>query len=414
MMLAAALEYAARGWLVFPLHTPLHDGCSCKRADCQAIGKHPRTINGLSDATTNEIQIRAWWTKWPDANIGIATGIQAGIIVVDLDNKRGIDGGGNLTALATKFGGMPETLTAITGSGEHLYFQSPCVPVKNSASKLADGVDIRGDGGYVVGPPSLHANGKRYDWKDPEQPVADLPDWMLTGITMKKEGIKTTQVIEHNPFTDAPTVNEGNRNDTLYKLGCALRGQHAKERDDIVAVLLTYNDAKCVPPLDEREVIQIADSVCEHPAELRANKSGARLEQSPLFWFQFNTREWFANQNVMMMNDAQTGWYIRLLALAWDGGGFLTADRDKLWKLAKAKSRKAFDKDCDLVLAEFEEVVIDGETRLRHPKLAADHVKTLELWMKKKGAAEVSRASRLPIPERNNGGATASVPQPWG
>lgn len=200
---------------------------------------------------------------------------------------------------------------------------------------------------------------------------------------------------ETDHYTNDITVPEGERNDSLYKLGCSLRGQHGKQRDQIVAVLLTYNEIKCAPPLHESEVIRIADSVCEHPAELSVNKSSARMELSPLYWFPFNTREWFANQNVMMMNDVQTGWYIRLLALAWDGGGFLTGDRANLWRLAKVKSRKVFDQDCELVLAEYEELVVDGELRLKHPRLAAHYVKTLELWMKKKEAAEASRASRL-------------------
>ena len=89
------------------------------------------------------------------------------------------------------------------------------------------------------------------------------------------------------------------------------------------------------PPMDEAEVISIVESVCQHPAEVSTNKSGKRLENSPLYWFQFNTREWFSNQDIAMMNAEQTGWYIRLKAFAWDQGGFLPADHDKLSKLAK-------------------------------------------------------------------------------
>src|SRR5450755_714729 len=148
-MLAIALGYVKRGWPVIPLHTPQNGGCSCNWANCTATGKHPRTKNGLSDATTQPDIIRNWWSKWPDANIGIVTGVQGGIIVVDMDNKTGSNGSANLASLANKFGGMPDTLTATTGCGEHLFFKHPGVPVKNTTSKLADGVDIRGDGGYV-------------------------------------------------------------------------------------------------------------------------------------------------------------------------------------------------------------------------------------------------------------------------
>ena len=215
-LLTEALWYAARGWSVLPLHTPQSWGCSCQKEDC-AIGKHPRTRYGLADASNDKGQIRTWWGRfWEDANIGIVTGTASGLVVVDVDNRDGVCGGDNLAELAANFGGMPDTLTAITGNGKHLYFQHPGGTVKNSTSKLAYGVDVKADGGYVVAPPSLHADGKRYHWEDASKPLAALPDWLLTKVTMKKEETNTTQIIEHNPFIDAPTVNEGERNDTLY------------------------------------------------------------------------------------------------------------------------------------------------------------------------------------------------------
>ena len=181
----------------------------------------------------------------------------------------------------------------------------------------------------------------------------------------------------------------------FIKPGCALRGQHGKEYDEIVAVLLEYNKEKCQPPLLEAEVKAIAENACKHPAEMSTRRSGKRLEQSPLYWFPLSTREWFSNQNLMLMNDAQTGQYIQLLMLAWDRGGLLTADKEKLWRLAKANSREEFDQHCELVLAEYEEVIVDGEQRLRHPKLANQYMKALADWMKKKEAGEASKAARL-------------------
>jgi len=348
----------------------------------------------LADATNDKDRIRAWWERWTDANIGIATGHASGLVVLDTDNRGDVCGGDNLSELAADFGGLPDTLTAITGNGKHLYFQHPGGMVKNSTGKLAYGVDVKADGGYVVAPPSLHADGKRYHWEDTTKPVAELPDWLLTRITMKKEDIRTAQVIEHNPFTDAPTVLEGSRNDTLYKLGCSLRGQQGMGHDDIGAILLEYNAAKCDPPLVEQEVLGIASSVCQHPAEVSTRQSGKRLEQNPLYWLPFSTREWFSNQNLMLMSDTQTGQYMQLLMLAWDRGGLLTADSEKLWRLAKASSREAFEKGCELVLAEYEEVVVDGEPMLKHPRLAAHYVKTLELWMKKKEAGKASKSAK--------------------
>jgi Bifunctional DNA primase/polymerase, N-terminal len=71
VLVDAALAYAARGWPVFPLHTPTPAGCSCGHLDCGSIGKHPRTKHGVKDATTDEAQIRAWWKRWPHANMAL-------------------------------------------------------------------------------------------------------------------------------------------------------------------------------------------------------------------------------------------------------------------------------------------------------------------------------------------------------
>jgi hypothetical protein len=282
----------------------------------------------------------------------------------------------------------------MTGSSEHLYFHHPGMALKNSVGSIAECVDVRADRGYVVAAPSQHANGKRYTWKNTGKPLADVPAWLLAKIMTKKEKREEMHIEERNPLTEAPTVHEGTRNDTLYKLGCALLGKHAMERSSIASALIEYNESKCDPPLGEAEVLGIVDSVCRYPAEASSSKSLKRQEQSPLYWYQFNTREWFSNQNVMMMDDRQTGWYIRLKALAWDGGGFLSADIDKLWRLAKAKSKKAFERDCGLVLAEYEPIEVDGEPMLKHPQMAKRFADTLEDWMKKKEAGEASKASR--------------------
>lgn len=89
-MLLAALEYVGMGLPILPIHTPISDSrCSCGDTDCKYVGKHPRTRNGYKDVTTYESQIRKWWGKNPVANIGIATGEQSGLIVMDVDGRRG-------------------------------------------------------------------------------------------------------------------------------------------------------------------------------------------------------------------------------------------------------------------------------------------------------------------------------------
>jgi len=178
--LQAALDYAARGWLVIPLHTPTARGCSCGKADCASVGKHPRCKNGLKDATTNPAAIRQWWKQWPDANIGIATGPESNLLVLDVDGKQGED---SLIKLAREGCTLPDSYVVKTGSGSHLYFRYPSGrDVRNSASKLAPGLDIRGAGGYVVAPPSLHRNGTQYEPLESSVPPVDVPEWLLTFI----------------------------------------------------------------------------------------------------------------------------------------------------------------------------------------------------------------------------------------
>jgi len=155
-VLEHALRYARRGWRVFPIW-PIRNGrCACGTACGRDGGKHPigrLAPHGVHDATTAEATITRWWTDTPDANIGIATGAVSGLVVLDVDGE---DGEASLAALEREHGPLPATPTVLTGKGRHLYFTYPGVPVPNRV-RVAPGLDVRGDGGYVVAPPSTHA-----------------------------------------------------------------------------------------------------------------------------------------------------------------------------------------------------------------------------------------------------------------
>jgi uncharacterized protein YdaU (DUF1376 family) len=158
---------------------------------------------------------------------------------------------------------------------------------------------------------------------------------------------------------------------------------------------LESNLQSCKPPLSVSESVSIADSVCQHPPETRSNKSSKRLEKCYLNWFKFNNRDFFTDQNIVQMTDAQIGWWICLMAHAWNAGGFLPADLDALQKLARARSKAAFMKGYKLVLSAFEIVDIDGQVRLKHPEMAAEHAKALKSYMNKKNGGDSSNAARL-------------------
>ncbi len=156
-----ALGLARRDWPVLPCHHANAGRCSCGDADCTSVGKHPRTRHGLHQATTDARTIRGWWRQWPDANVGVRTGAApagAGVIVVDIDPAHG--GEESLARLEREHGALPATLEAATGGGgRHLWFAHPGITVPNSAGRVGAGIDVRGDGGYVLVSPSRHASG---------------------------------------------------------------------------------------------------------------------------------------------------------------------------------------------------------------------------------------------------------------
>ena len=163
-MLAAALAYAAAGWPVFPV---------------SAIDKQPLLgplpgvpgSGGLHRATQQEALIRDWWREWPTAMIGLPTGPAIGAFVVDLDagvdDKTGeiFEAEQLLANLAAEIGvAIPATLTVETPrGGRHLYFPWPKARVRNRQG-IVHRVDVRGDGGYVIAPPSQRSDGRAYRW----------------------------------------------------------------------------------------------------------------------------------------------------------------------------------------------------------------------------------------------------------
>ncbi len=180
--LEAAIAYARRGYPVFALHSIRDGHCTCGAADCGSPGKHPLgglVPHGLLGASTDEEAIRSWWAERPEANVGICAGEGSGTVVIDVDVKAG--GEETLRALEASHGPLPDTLTARTGSGgRHVFFQHPGWKVRNSVGQagLGRGLDVRGDGGYVVAPPSRHIRGT-YEWVNADAEIAPLPGWLV-------------------------------------------------------------------------------------------------------------------------------------------------------------------------------------------------------------------------------------------
>jgi len=252
---AAAL--LRRGWTVFPLHTPDgRGGCSCRNVKCVNIGKHPRTRNGLKDASKDPAHVARWWSMWPEANIGLACGAISGLVIIDVDGAEGED---SFRGLEAELGPLPATVEALTGKGRHLYFNHPGGIVRPTAGILGPGVDVRGDGSYVVAPPSLHATGRRYTWEAEHHiediALADLPEAWAHRLRADKPRGK-------RPAEEAP-IPEGQRNATLTSMAGTMRRRGLSE-DAILQALLVENDKRCRPPLEAREVEAIAKSIARY------------------------------------------------------------------------------------------------------------------------------------------------------
>jgi hypothetical protein len=148
-------------------------------------GKTPLTPRGFKDASLDPEQVEAWWRRWPDANVGLPTGRASRLLVVDLDGDEGACSWGVL--LSAHPGTPPETAVRTGGGGWHLFYRFPDgPPLGNSAGRLAPAIDTRGEGGYVVAPPSVHPSGARYSWTAPPRgEVVAPPAWLVGQLTAR-------------------------------------------------------------------------------------------------------------------------------------------------------------------------------------------------------------------------------------
>jgi len=240
-LMTAALYYAELGYYVFP---------------CSPSAKHPITQHGFKDATTDPAQIEQWWAQYPLANVGIAT---EGLLVIDID---GID---------NSWPGEPEQAADLASAGaialtprdgRHYIFRRPDGKAwKCSTGKIAPGIDIRTDGGYIVVAPSKTKDGA-YTWApgleldDPPERLPEPPAWLT--LLLDNLPHKTSSF-----GSDGNTIPEGIRNDALTSLAGHMR-RIGMTRAEIAAALRQINKDRCIPPLPQHEVEGIATSVAKY------------------------------------------------------------------------------------------------------------------------------------------------------
>ncbi len=269
-----ALTYASFGFAVLPLHSAQQDKlCACRRPDCQNVGKHPIPPNGLHAATRDPEVIARWWREHPEANLGIRTGRDSGIVVVDVDPRHA--GEESLMQIERRYGRLPETPEAITGSGgRHFFFRHPGNADIRNATALGGfpGIDLRGDGGYVVAVPSVHQSGRTYEWEISsglgELELVPLPRSIIDLQTGERRSDGAVGP-RRSASLDSGRIVEGQRNTVLTSLAGSMRRRGMSSRE-IEAALDVTNRERCVPPLPRDEVGRIVASVCRYAPELVA------------------------------------------------------------------------------------------------------------------------------------------------
>lgn len=223
--------------------------------------KIPLTMNGVKDATLQQDLINKWWTSNNNANIGIATGWVSGFIVIDIDEG----GEESLEQLTEQYGQLPDTIESITGSGgRHILLQYPndfIGTIKNKVNFLPN-VDIRGDGGYIVAPPSLHASGNFYEWELSSRPgeveLQPVPDWLLK-LLVQPEGEK----VEKKPNSHWTSLMQGIQSGGRNNAAAQLAGHLFRRYIDpilVMEIMELWNERND-PPLSEAELYRTVNSI---------------------------------------------------------------------------------------------------------------------------------------------------------
>lgn len=295
-------SYTSFGWSIFPVN-----------------GKVPFAKGGFHQAVDDCEQAEKLFKPHPGCNLAVATGKVSGIFVLDIDIKKETKGDESLIELTKKYTPLPNTILAKTWSGGfHYYFNYPHdIIIKNKAG-IQPGIDIRGDGGYVVAPPSV-IEGKTYEWiNHPDKTnIADAPEWLIQLI------------IEHKPVIDLSAENGGvireNRNDTLMYMGVGLR-RMGWNGERINELLQETNTLRCKPPLSDTEVTKISKSVARY-----AKKTELKKPLTDVYSAKFFTD--VHGKNIRHC-DALGGWFI------WTDTHWAKDDSYEIMTLAKNVAKK--------------------------------------------------------------------------
>ena len=254
-ILDAAIEYAEAGYAVIPV----------KRSD-----KAPYTPNGLADASKDVDTLRQWWQRWPEANVAVVCGHVSGdLFVIDIDIKpeKGKHGDEELLKWQAKYGDFPETVKQRTGSGgQHQFFRDPNIALYKNKVNAIHGIDVRGEGSYVVVAPSVYEDGRVYEWEGASIldtiEVADANESVIKLLALNPRDQKGETSIQEHETISMKDVPEGQRNSTIYSAACALRHYDFSFNAAMAAILQTVSE--WTTPVPEYEIRRTVESAYTH------------------------------------------------------------------------------------------------------------------------------------------------------
>ena len=259
-MLDQAIGYARLGCSVIPVHSVMNGRCSCGSPKCKAPGKHPRFKWTQQQSKSYSVkELVEIWEEYPDSNVGIVTGQVSKLVVLDIDGEPGMK---SLEGIGLAFEDLPVSPTVRTGGGgNHIYYRYPETGDIQTKAGVLPKVDIRGKGGFVVAPPSVHMSGETYYWiegrsiYDLEPVDADLS--LL--FENKPDEIEQPKSGTHWYERIIAGVNEGNRNESATRLAGRYI-QKGLSPAEARFILQAWNNSN-LPPLSEKEIDQVIKSV---------------------------------------------------------------------------------------------------------------------------------------------------------
>lgn len=298
--------YIRRGWAILP----------CRN-------KIPLTGHGYKDASKDVEAVRRMFSEHKNANVAIATGKVSGVFVLDIDVKNSAGGAESLFELEREFGEIPHTVEALTWSGgRHIFFRYPESGV-GCKTGVRPGIDVRGDGGYVIAPPSV-IKGRSYEWEVSHHPdetmIAEAPEWLLELLVDRQPVID---------LSDKGAKIAESRNDTLMLMGVKLR-KMGLEHAQIETTLQSINESRCTPALPKKEVSNIAKSVARYDVgQPKANEPLTDVWNAKLFFEKCG--------DSIRYCDSLGGWFL------WDGTRWLKDDRFQIFRFAKDTVKQMYE-----------------------------------------------------------------------